>query len=143
MESIIIAFHVIAAISIIGLVLIQHGKGADMGASFGSGGSQTMLGAVGSGNALTTSTTVLAVVFFITSLGLGMVAREAANLNITNDALIGDIDQVNAQLSVDAETAAVLSDLPSVEVGEGDIPVFEDIPAGGDMPVVDDISVEE
>lgn len=143
MESIIIAFHVIAAISIIGLVLIQHGKGADMGASFGSGGSQTMLGAVGSGNALTTSTTVLAAVFFITSLGLGMVAREAANLNITNDALIGDIDQVNAQLSVDAETAAVLSDLPSVEVGEGDIPVFEDIPAGGDMPVVDDISVEE
>ncbi|MEY4641731.1 MAG: hypothetical protein RLZZ227_1725 [Pseudomonadota bacterium] len=51
MESLIIFVHVIAAIGITGLVLIQHGKGADMGASFGSGASQTMFGSVGSGNA--------------------------------------------------------------------------------------------
>jgi len=69
MESIIIFVHVIAAIAITGLVLIQQGKGADMGASFGSGSSQTIFGSSGSGNVLSKSTSIIAVVFFITSLG--------------------------------------------------------------------------
>ena len=52
METLIVIVHVLAALSIVGLVLIQHGKGADMGASFGSGASQTIFGSGGSGNAV-------------------------------------------------------------------------------------------
>ncbi|MFZ9584646.1 MAG: preprotein translocase subunit SecG, partial [Pseudohongiellaceae bacterium] len=53
MESLIVAIHIVVALAIVGLVLIQQGKGADMGASFGSGASQTIFGSAGSGNVLT------------------------------------------------------------------------------------------
>jgi preprotein translocase subunit SecG len=62
--------HVVAAIGVIGLVLLQHGKGADMGAAFGSGSSGSLFGASGSANFLSRSTAVLAAVFFLTSMGL-------------------------------------------------------------------------
>ncbi|WP_372748310.1 preprotein translocase subunit SecG [Litorivivens sp.] len=78
MEQLILIFHVLAAIAIIGLILIQQGKGADMGASFGSGASQTLFGSSGSGNALTRATAILATLFFCTSLGLAFVAKEKA-----------------------------------------------------------------
>jgi len=66
----IVVVHVLAAIGIIGLVLIQHGKGADMGAAFGGGASGSLFGATGSANFLSRTTAVLAAVFFLTSLGL-------------------------------------------------------------------------
>jgi len=62
--------HVIVAAVLIGLVLLQHGKGADMGAAFGSGSSGSLFGASGSANFLSRSTAVLAAVFFASSLGL-------------------------------------------------------------------------
>jgi len=65
MYEIIIVLYAIVALAIIGLVLIQHGKGADMGASFGAGASATIFGSAGRGNFLTRSTTVLAVLFFV------------------------------------------------------------------------------
>jgi preprotein translocase subunit SecG len=70
MELVILVIHVIAALAIIGLVLLQHGKGADVGAAFGSGSSGSLFGATGSANFLSRATAILAVVFFITSLGL-------------------------------------------------------------------------
>ncbi len=70
MELVIWVFHVVAAISVIGLVLLQHGKGADMGAAFGSGASGSVFGSSGSANFLSRATAVLAAVFFATSLGL-------------------------------------------------------------------------
>lgn len=70
MELAILAVHVIAALVIIGLVLLQHGKGADMGAAFGSGASGSLFGATGSANFLSRATAILAAVFFVTSLGL-------------------------------------------------------------------------
>ena len=94
MESIIIFVHVIAAIAITGLVLIQQGKGADMGASFGSGSSQTIFGSSGSGNVLSKSTSIIAVVFFITSLGLAVVARQQADLSIEESGLIQNLDEI-------------------------------------------------
>ena len=69
-ESILLVVHVIVAIGICALVLLQHGKGADMGAAFGSGSSGSLFGAAGSANFLSRSTAVLATVFFVTSLGL-------------------------------------------------------------------------
>ena len=70
MEVLVIVIHVIAALGIIGLVLLQHGKGADMGAAFGGGSSGSLFGASGSANFLSRSTSVLATLFFLTSLGL-------------------------------------------------------------------------
>jgi preprotein translocase subunit SecG len=70
METLILVIHVLAAIAIVGLVLLQHGKGADVGAAFGSGASGSIFGASGSANFLSRTTAALAVVFFVTSLGL-------------------------------------------------------------------------
>jgi preprotein translocase subunit SecG len=70
LEIIILVVHVIAAAGLIGLVLIQHGKGADMGAAFGSGASGSLFGASGSANFLSRTTAVLAAVFFLSSMGL-------------------------------------------------------------------------
>src|SRR5262245_44424270 len=70
LEILILAVHVIAAAGLIGLVLLQHGKGADMGAAFGSGASGSLFGASGSANFLSRTTAVLAAVFFLTSMGL-------------------------------------------------------------------------
>jgi preprotein translocase subunit SecG len=65
-----IAFHMLLGITLIGLVLIQRGKGAEIGAAFGSGASQTVFGSQGSASFLTRMTAALATVFFLSSLGL-------------------------------------------------------------------------
>jgi preprotein translocase subunit SecG len=70
LESLLLIVHVIVAVGICILVLLQHGKGADMGAAFGSGSSGSVFGASGSANFLSRSTAVLATVFFVSSLGL-------------------------------------------------------------------------
>jgi preprotein translocase subunit SecG len=72
--SIVLTFHILAALGVIGLVLVQHGKGADMGAAFGSGASGSLFGATGSANFLSRATAVLATVFFVTSLSLAYIA---------------------------------------------------------------------
>ena len=71
METIVWVVHVIAALGVIGLVLLQHGKGADMGAAFGSGASGSLFGVSGSANLLSRATAGMVTVFFITSLTLG------------------------------------------------------------------------
>ena len=70
LETILLLVHVAVAVVICGLVLLQHGKGADMGAAFGSGSSGSLFGAAGSANFLSRSTSVLAAVFFVTSVAL-------------------------------------------------------------------------
>src|SRR5512145_3364399 len=70
MQVLILLLHVAAALGVCGLVLLQHGKGADMGAAFGGGASGSLFGATGSANFLSRITAGLATVFFITSLGL-------------------------------------------------------------------------
>ena len=72
--TVVLVVHVIVAIGIIGLVLLQHGKGADMGAGFGAGASGSLFGATGSANFLSRTTAALAAVFFLTSLGLAYIA---------------------------------------------------------------------
>ena len=70
METLVWVVHVLVAIALIALVLLQHGKGADMGAAFGSGSAGSLFGSSGSANFLSRSTAVLAGLFFLTSLGL-------------------------------------------------------------------------
>ncbi len=78
MEQLILVAHLLIAFAIIGLILLQQGKGADMGASFGAGASQTLFGADGGGNVLTRTTALLATLFFATSFGLAIVAKDKA-----------------------------------------------------------------
>jgi len=68
--SLVLTVHILVGLGVIGLVLVQHGKGADMGAAFGSGSSGSLFGASGSANFLSRTTAVLATLFFLTSLSL-------------------------------------------------------------------------
>ena len=81
LHTIILTVHIIAGLSVIGFVLLQHGKGADMGAAFGSGASGSLFGATGSANFLSRVTAVLAAVFFLTSLGLSYIATSSPRVS--------------------------------------------------------------
>jgi len=123
MEYIVNIIYVLAALGIIGLVLIQHGKGADMGASFGSGASQTIFGSSGSGNALTKATAWLAIIFIVCSLFLAVMARQHADQSIQDSSLIENVDQLQTIIdtapALDAGvSAAVDSDVPAVTGSE-------------------------
>jgi preprotein translocase subunit SecG len=72
--NVVLVLHVVVALAVIALVLLQHGKGADMGSGFGGGSSGSLFGASGSANFLSRATAVLATVFFLTSLGLAYMA---------------------------------------------------------------------
>jgi len=87
-EVILLVIHVIIAVAIIALVLLQHGKGADMGASFGSGSSGSLFGASGSANFLSRTTAILATVFFASSLILTYVyAHKSAPKGVLDSVL--------------------------------------------------------
>ncbi len=74
--NLVLAIQLLAAVGVIGLVLVQHGKGADMGAAFGSGGSGSLFGATGSANFLSRTTAVLATVFFVCTLALAWLGTQ-------------------------------------------------------------------
>src|ERR671927_170118 len=80
LESLLLAVHVLVAIGICGFILLQHGKGADMGAAFGGGASGSLFGAAGSANFLSRTTAILAAVFFITSVGLTWLSSHRAGV---------------------------------------------------------------
>src|SRR5947208_2136117 len=78
--NLVLALQILTAMAMIGLVLIQHGKGADMGASFGSGASGSLFGATGSANFLSRSTAICATLFFATTLGLSVLSTGRGTL---------------------------------------------------------------
>ncbi|MBX8492446.1 preprotein translocase subunit SecG [Pseudomonas cichorii] len=78
LETVVIVFHLLGALGVVVLVLLQQGKGADAGASFGAGASNTVFGGQGTSTFLSKFTAILAAAFFITSLGLGYFAKEKA-----------------------------------------------------------------
>jgi preprotein translocase subunit SecG len=114
--NVVIAAHVLIAMAIIGLVLLQHGKGADMGSGFGGGASGSLFGATGSANFLSRATAVLATVFFLTSLGLAYLATNKPKAGG------GVLDAVKTQQSAPAKESApkapekASSDKPAAEV---------------------------
>lgn len=118
MQSLTLIVHVALAVAVIGLVLIQHGKGADAGAAFGSGASSTVFGARGSASFMTRLTTILAALFFATSLILFyLAAHRDRGLGSVTDSLPNAVKEAPAEVE---------SDLPAVE---GVTPGSED-PAG-------------
>ena len=78
LETVVVVFHLLGALGVVALVLLQQGKGADAGASFGAGASNTVFGGQGTSTFLSKFTGILAAAFFITSLGLGYFAKEKA-----------------------------------------------------------------
>ena len=109
--STILLVHVLAAIGVIGLVLVQHGKGADMGAAFGSGASGSLFGSSGSANFLSRTTAVLAVIFFLTSLSLAYIASNKPRTT-------GSVMQ-NAVESQPASVPAAGADKAAIPAGTG------------------------
>jgi preprotein translocase subunit SecG len=79
LHNVILVIHVLVAVAVIGLVLIQQGKGADAGAAFGGGASSTVFGSQGSSSFLTRATGILATIFFITSLSLAYISTQKIN----------------------------------------------------------------
>jgi preprotein translocase subunit SecG len=110
MYELFIVLYLLVALALIVLVLIQHGKGADMGASFGAGGSATIFGSSGTGNFLTRTTTVLATLFFALSLLLGNLSADRVKA----------VDEWQ-DLSVPVDTKA--ADAVEEKKPESDIPV--------------------
>ncbi len=111
MDSMLIMAHLVISVTLVALVLMQQGKGADMGAAFGSGASQTVFGSQGSGSFLTRTTAVLATVFFLTSLTL-------------------------AYFSGQANTASSVVDTNAMPTIENTIEVPADVPTAPDLPVI-------
>jgi len=98
--KVLLAVHVVIAFGIIGLVLLQHGKGADMGSGFGGGASSSLFGATGSANFLSRTTAVLATAFFLSSLGL---AYLATNKPQTSDSVMESVKPPPAERTTPAD----------------------------------------
>ena len=119
-QTVVIVVHLLVAIGLVGLILIQQGKGAETGASFGSGASGTVFGSQGSATFLSRLTAVLATVFFVTSLGLAFYASHKAS-DIRDAGLPVPMMQSESR-------APVSEDVPVLEEQAPQAPVTSDIP---------------
>ena len=155
MQTILTVFHLFLAIGLIGLILIQHGRGADAGAAFGSGASATVFGARGSGSFLSRTTAILATLFFVTSVvmayyaqkveppkGLMDGAAEAVQLEVPTVApgtVAGAAETAPVASGAPGPTPTptpVAADVPAVP-GTDMVPIQGQVPAaGGDVPAV-------
>ena len=115
--NVVLAVQILSALGMIGLILIQHGKGADMGAAFGSGSSGSLFGASGSANFLSRTTAVLAAVFFVATLAL---------------TYFGNARPVSSGSVLDSAPAAVVA--PAIDAGPA-----AGIPGGNPTPAVSDV----
>ncbi|WP_372965850.1 preprotein translocase subunit SecG [Marinobacter sp.] len=121
-ETLIVVVHVVIAVALVSVVLIQQGKGADAGAAFGGGASQTVFGSQGSGSFLTRMTTLMAVVFFVTSFSLAIFAKQRAE--VAGEAGI-PVLQESSSAPVQAEQVPGIDGAVSDKAGESDLPDLE------------------
>jgi preprotein translocase subunit SecG len=115
MDVVLTVLHVMACVILIVVVLLQHGKGADMGAMLGGGGANTVFGSRGAGNFLTKVTSACAVIFMVTSLSLSYL------INLGSDDLIFDEEVIEEPAPAEA-----LEEVPAAEAG--DAGALEEIP---------------
>ena len=117
-ETVLLILHILVAVAICGFVLLQHGKGADMGAAFGSGSSGSVFGSAGSANFLSRSTAALATVFFLSSLALTWYgASKSAPRDVMQEGVMGKIPvQAPAPTSdVPASPSGLAGGAPAVD----------------------------
>ena len=110
--TLVLALQLLSALAMIGLVLIQHGKGADMGASFGSGASGSLFGATGSANFLSRSTAACATVFFVCTLALALMSNAGSNRAANSGGTVLDRPAAAASAAVPATAPALPSGVP-------------------------------
>ncbi|HSO83900.1 preprotein translocase subunit SecG [Thiocapsa sp.] len=123
MQTILTVMQVFLSLGLIGLILIQHGKGADAGAAFGSGASATVFGARGSGSFLTRTTGIMATMFFLTSMALAYYATKGSEP-------VTIMDRVDERtIIVPSPVAAPTSDIPAIPGGE-QVDSPSDVPVG-------------
>lgn len=123
-QNIVLVLHVIIAVALVALVLLQQGKGADAGAAFGAGASGTVFGSKGSSSFLTRTTGVLATLFFATSLTLFVLATESKT------AVTSVVDQEAAKQQVETK-----SGVSAISTPDSDVPVSDE--AVSDIPTAD------
>jgi preprotein translocase subunit SecG len=127
LENVVVVLHLLGAIGVVVLVLVQHGKGADAGASFGAGASATVFGGQGSTTFLSRFTAILAACFFITSLGLAFFANQKAD-NVSSAGLPDPV---------------ILESQQKTESSSDDVPVIESqAPASAEPEVPQDSGVK-
>ncbi|MCE7915216.1 MAG: preprotein translocase subunit SecG [Nitrosomonas sp. PRO4] len=107
MEIIVWTIHIVLAVILIVLVLLQHGKGADMGAAFGSGSAGSLFGASGSANFLSRTTSFVAAMFFITSMGLTYYSANQPKDSSVMGSIMDQIDETEKAAEKDSESNAV------------------------------------
>ncbi len=112
MLTVLTVSHVLLTISLIGLILIQRGKGADVGAAFGSGASNTMFGSQGSASFLTRTTAAIATLFFVTSLSLAYMSGQ----RVERKSVTETVEQLVVPAEAEADVPVVPSDKPDLPV---------------------------
>jgi len=130
LETVVVVLHLLAAVCVVALVLLQQGKGADAGASFGAGASATVFGSQGSATFLSRVTAVLAAAFFITSLALAWFAKhhsdELKNLGLPDESVL----QIPAQTPL-ANDVPMLDNAPPAT---NDVPALENLSTTNELP---------
>jgi preprotein translocase subunit SecG len=117
MQETILIIYLVVAIVLVGVILIQQGKGAEMGASFGAGGANTVFGAAGSGNALTKATTILAILFFAIAMAISYQnsVPEAVVDEVFDELPAVEKESIESQLPADETEGGLESELPPAE----------------------------
>ena len=126
-QTVLMVVQVLTAMTLIGFILIQQGKGADAGAAFGSGASATVFGARGSGNFLSRTTSVLATIFLVNSLALAWIAKERMeNASSVMETVVTEPAAPAQNAAVDAATAPVPavteSEVPAAPTPDSEVP---------------------
>lgn len=140
MENLILVVHLLVALAIVGLILLQQGKGAEMGASFGAGASQTLFGSSGSGNFFSRMTAILATVFFITSFTLAIIAKQR-----TGDVDLDDMPPTLQEVQSESLQSGSMDDVPVVDEipasdAASDVPVIDEVEESSDLPEAEESS---
>ncbi|MEW8508826.1 MAG: preprotein translocase subunit SecG [Candidatus Thiodiazotropha sp.] len=139
MQTILTVFHIFLAVGLVGLILIQHGKGADMGAAFGSGASGTVFGAKGSASFLTRTTALLATLFFVTSMVMAYFAsqrtEQAGVMEALEQAPAAQVEEVQQSdippIPMESDMPAIVPDADPVEAAVPVEPVASESVEGG------------
>jgi len=118
LETVVLVVHVLVSVGLVGIVLLQQGKGADAGASFGGGASQTVFGSQGSGNFMTKSTSLLAFVFFATSFSLAVFAKQQSELTVDQGIAVPVVKESTQENVNDSGASDVSSEAPQLETQE-------------------------
>jgi preprotein translocase subunit SecG len=118
MQTLVLLVHVLCAVGIVVLVLLQHGKGADMGAAFGSGSAGSLFGSAGAANFLSRTTAILAAIFFVTSLGLTYFSAPSKSGGVTQ----------HLDVPASKTEATPAAPAPSAPAPKGDVDKSSQIP---------------